>query len=87
MVKEDEDLIKKWLWEHIKDLDYHSARKTGKLFRWNTPIMNEFVAFGLYVFKHSSISMADGICIKCGYEKDMIWNYCPNCGKKAGGKE
>jgi len=43
--------IKEMLVHHIKDLNYHSARKSekGKVLKWNTPIMNEFVAFGAYV--------------------------------------
>jgi len=46
--------IKKLLHEHIKYLDYHSAKENtfAGVFKWNTPIMNEFIAFGKYLLKH-----------------------------------
>lgn len=43
-----EKTIEKLLYEHIKNLDYHSAResKKGDVWKWNAPAMNEFIAFG-----------------------------------------
>lgn len=40
--------VKNLLVSHIKDLDYHSSRESDKkqILKWNTPVMNEFIAFG-----------------------------------------
>ncbi len=45
-------VIQKLLFEHIKDLDWHSARESKEPFKWNTPRMNEMIAFGEYVLKN-----------------------------------
>lgn len=49
--------MKKLLAEHIKRFDSHSAResKKGEVFKWNTPITNEFIAFGLFCYHHGKI--------------------------------
>lgn len=40
--------ITKLLTEHIEKLDSHSARESnkGEHWKWNTPVKNEFIAFG-----------------------------------------
>ena len=54
--------IKKLLHEHIKYLDYHSAKENtfAGAFKWNTPVMNEFIAFGKYLLKHYGCSTSKG---------------------------
>lgn len=50
--------IESILFKHVLKLKFHSSRDNdGKFFTWNTPIKNEFVAFGKLIYKkfHSEI--------------------------------
>lgn len=47
-----EEKVKKLLVDHINKVDFHSAKeKIGDYYKPNTPVMNEFIAFGVELTK------------------------------------
>jgi len=51
----EQQYLKSLLAKHIASLDFHSARESrrGHPWKWNTPVMNEFLAFGELVRKET----------------------------------
>ena len=73
--------MKRSLYEHIEYLDWHSAREGDKAipFKWNTPIANEFIDFGVFIKKKMFENMLDPEIIarygKTQEERMAINNY------------
>jgi predicted NAD/FAD-dependent oxidoreductase len=58
--------LRSLLHEHIVNLDFHSARESekGAIWKWNTPVMNEFLAFGKLVRKQTLKEVLGGDATK-----------------------
>lgn len=72
--KKLQDEIKQWLYEHLIDLDFHSVRESNKCerWKWNTPIMNEFIAFGKICYNIGYIRGKNRSSLSTTTEKEKV---------------
>lgn len=60
------------LYNHIKNLDYHSARESKNPFKWNTPVMNEFIAFGRILLEDAQQEIKEKDFVIREYKQDLL---------------